>query len=716
MFIMLRVASAARLHACSSLRRTCATTVRVCSLVATTALLVGFRPAAAQSTTQTSSQPTIAPADWPSYGRDRGGSRYSPLTQITRDNVSRLAVAWRFSTGEAGVTYATGRHTSFEATPLVVHGTMYVSTPLGRVFALDAATGRERWRYNASVVRAAKFGDFTNRGVSYWVDPSAARSAACHARIILATIDARLIALDATTGNPCQAFGDGGVVDLRVGLRTAPHEFEEYEVTSPPAIVGGVIVVGSAIADNGRTDAVSGEVRGYDARTGVLKWTFNPVPQDPRDPAYETWKGANAHRTGAANAWSVIAADTARGMVFVPTSSPSPDYYGGERLGDNRYASSVVALRAATGQVVWSFQTVHHDLWDYDNAAPPALVTVRHGGRSIDAVLEATKTGMLYVLDRDTGKPIVPVEERQVPRSHVPGEIASPTQPFSAIVLSPQSIDPSEVFGADSADRADCRTLLAGLRHEGIFTPPSIEGTLMMPSNIGGAHWGGVAFDPARQLAIVPVNNIAAVAQLIPRETYRAIIDTLRNDGGWEYAPMRGTPYGMRRKLLLSPKGVPCTPPPFGALVAVNLETGKVAWHVPLGTPGPMAANRHAEKPVASASAGVSRSSFGVRGPADADSAALHALGSPNLGGGIVTAGGLVFVAATVDHRIRAFDVETGRELWEGLLPAGGKATPMTYSAGGRQFVAIAAGGDGGVFGKADELVVFALPPAVNNF
>jgi quinoprotein glucose dehydrogenase len=344
------------------------------------------------------------------------------------------------------------------------------------------------------------------------------------------------------------------------------------------------------------------------------------------------------------------------------------------RLGDNRYANSVVALRAATGAVVWSFQTVHHDLWDYDNASPPALVTVKRGGRAVDAVLQATKTGMLYVLDRDTGTPVVPVEERPVPDSDVPGEVASPTQPFSQIVLSPHAIAPDDAFGADSADRAACRATLAGLRHGGIFTPPSLQGTLAVPSNIGGAHWGGVAFDPTRQLAIVPVNTVAAVVQLIPRDGF----DHARMEDGWEYAAMKGTPYLMRRRILLSPRGVPCTPPPFGALVAVNVETGTTAWRVPLGTPGPLGA--------------------------------LGALGSPNLGGAITTAGGLVFIGATLDARFRAFDVDTGRELWSAPLPAGAKATPMTYAVNGRQYVAIAAGGDGKVFGKSDEIVVFSLP------
>ncbi len=665
-----------------------------------TMLLAGCAPPAGRAA---SLGPAAAPTDgdWPAYGRDRGGERFSPLAQIDRGNVATLREAWRFSTGEAGPGYETERRTSFEATPLVVAGTMYFSTALGRVFALDAATGAERWRFNPGVARVAGFGDFTSRGVSYWVDPSAPRGARCSARIFVATIDARIIALDAAAGGTCPSFGDGGSIDLRRALRNAPFEYEEYEVTSPPAVVNGVLVVGSAVADNNRTDAASGEVRAFDARTGAKRWSWDPVPQDSTDPAYSTWRGAAAHRTGAANAWSVIAADSARDLVFVPTSSPSPDYYGGLRLGDDRYANSVVALHASTGTVAWSFQTVHHDLWDYDNAAPPLLATINHGGRNVDVVMEATKTGMLYVLDRDTGIPVFPVEERAVPRSTIPGEEASPTQPFSSLpALSPHRLTADDAFGADSTDRASCRATIASLRNEGIFTPPSTEGTLVVPANIGGAHWGGLAYDPARALVVVPVNEVAAQVQLLPRAVEHSM-----NEPGWEYAEMRGTPYMLRRRILLSPAGVPCTRPPFGSLVAVSLATGTIAWRVPLGTPRP-------PKPLPAAQSAVgeqARSGLTSIGQGAADSA-LAALGSPNLGGAIVTAGGLVFIGATIDQRLRAFDVETGRQLWQALLPAGGKATPMTYMAGGRQYVAVAAGGDGAIFGKGDELVVFALP------
>ena len=650
----------------------------------------------------------VSPAsgDWPAYGRDRGGGRFSPLAQIDRRNVAALAVAWRFSTGEAGPGYETGARTAFEATPLVVGGTMYFSTPLGRVFALDAATGVERWRFNPGVARVAKFGDFASRGVSYWADRSAARGARCAARIFVATIDGRIIALDATGGGTCGAFGDGGSIDLRRSLRNAPFEYEEYEVTSPPAVVNNTIVVGSAVADNNRTEAASGEVRAFDARTGAARWSWDPIPQDSADAAYSTWVGPTAHRTGAANAWSVIAADSARDLVFVPTSSPSPDYYGGARLGDNRYANSIVAIHAATGRVAWSFQTVHHDLWDYDNASPPLLATVRRDGRDVDVVMQATKTGMLYVLDRDSGRPVFPVEERAVPRSTVPGETASPTQPFSTLpALSPHRLTADDAFGADSADRAACRATLASLRNEGIFTPPSVEGTLVVPSNIGGAHWGGLAYDASRHLVIVPVNEIAAAVQLIPRPA-----DGAARAPGWEYAAMRGTPYIMRRRILLSPAGVPCTRPPFGSLVAVSMATGTIAWRVPLGSPRPPApVDAGAQPALDPAPPGQVRSDLTRIAPI-ADAAGLASLGSPNLGGPIVTAGGVVFIAATIDQKVRAFDVETGRELWQAQLPAGGKATPMTYMVNGRQYVAIAAGGDGAFFGKGDEIVVFALP------
>jgi quinoprotein glucose dehydrogenase len=621
--------------------------------------------------------------EWPAYGRDAGGSRSSPLTQISRENVAGLTVAWQYRTGETEARFATRNGTSLEVTPIFVAGTLYLSTPIGRVIALDPVSGTERWVFDPQIDRAIDYGDFTNRGVAAWLDPAAAADAPCRRRIFVAPIDGRLIALDARDGKPCSGFGQSGTVALKPALRVGPFEPPAYEVTSPPVVVGDVVITGSAIADNSRLAPASGEVQAFDARTGARRWTWDPIPQDPKDAAFETWRDGSARKTGAANVWSVMAVDEARGLVFAPTSSPAPDYYGGARLGSNRYASSIVALRAATGAVAWHFQTIHHDLWDYDNASPPALVDVTSGGQRVPAVLQANKSGHLFVLHRETGAPLFSVEERPVPRSTIPGEEAWPTQPFTTTIppLSPQSIRPDDAWGVDATEREACRTRMAALRNEGVFTPPSLEGTLVLPSNIGGAHWGGVAVDTSREIAVVPVNRLAAMVQLIPMsQLTEDEANRLEAKTGDQYTHMVGSPYVMRRGFLLSSKGLPCSPPPWGALVAIDLRTGAKRWDVPLGQmPTPEGTLLSAD------------------------------WGSPNLGGPIVTAGGLVFIGATLDRRIRAFDIESGKVLWTADLPAGGKATPMTYAAAGRQFVVIAAGG-GGRFGKGDHIIAFALP------
>jgi quinoprotein glucose dehydrogenase len=621
-----------------------------------------------------------SPSEWPTYGRDPGGSRYSPLRQITPDNVARLTTAWTYHTGEVGPAPQRGAAPALETTPIMVDGTLYVSTPLGRVIALDPATGAERWKFDPAVNRNAGYGDFNNRGVSTWLDTSASSGAVCRRRIFIATIDARLFALDAATGRACASFGRNGSVDLRAGLRIAPFEFSAYEQTSPPAVVNDVIVVGSAIADNSRPDPAGGEVRGFDARTGALRWTWHPIPQDSADPAFRTWEPGSPARTGAANVWTIITADPPRDLVFVPTSSAAPDYFGGLRKGENRYANSIVALRASTGQVIWHFQTVHHDIWDFDNASPAALTTVTRNGESIPAVLQATKTGMLFVLHRETGEPLFRVEERPVPASDMPDESASPTQPFTAVTppLVPHRISTADLWGATASDLAACQTARANLRNEGPFTPPSRRGSLVVPSNIGGAHWGGVAADETRGIAVVPVNNLAAIVQLIPREGFnRSSYAGESPQYDWQFTTMNGTPYVMRRRLFMSPNGLPCTKPPFGSLVAVSLSDGSIRWSVPLG---------HIRQAMQT-------------GPS----------GAPNLGGPMVTASGLVFIGATLDRGFRAFDIENGNELWHTPLPAGARATPMTYEAGGRQFIVIAAGG-GGRFGDGDAIIAFALP------
>jgi quinoprotein glucose dehydrogenase len=605
-----------------------------------------------------------SPADggWPSYGRDPGGQRYSPLTSINRENVASLRVAWTFHTGD---TYQPkrGRATAFEATPIYVDGTLYIGTPLGRVIALDPVTGKERWSYDSKVPRDAGFGDFANRGVSTWKPVSGAR------RIYIATIDARLIAVDASTGKAIAGFGDNGVVNLRTGLRIPVRDFSDYEETSPPAIVGDTVVVGSGVADNGSVTQPSGEVRGFDAATGKLKWTWHPM--------------AGAKAPGAANTWSVIAADPARGLVFLPTTSPSPDYYGGERPGDDRDANSIVALRAATGERVWAFQTVHHDLWDYDVAAPPILFDVHRNGRTIPAVATGPKSGSFFILNRETGEPIFGVEERRVPQSDVPGEKASPTQPFPIAPrpLAPQKFSVDELTAGPEADRQWCRAELSKLRNEGVFTPPSIRGSLMVPGNIGGMAWGGAAFDAQHRLLIVPTNNVMAEVRLIPRAEFRGQAEEGRRlNGDWEFAEQAGTPYGMARRIARAPGGLICTPPPYGTLNAIDADTGDVKWTVPIGqVPG----------------------------------GAPPSFGSPVLGGPIVTAGGLVFMGGTFDAVIRAFDVTNGKQLWKGDLPTSARSTPMTFRGpDGKQYVVISAGGHGipGMAPLSDSLVAFSLP------
>jgi len=615
--------------------------------------------------------------EWLYYGHDPGGQRFSPLTIINRSNVKSLKVAWTFRTGDAYAPKNGSKPTQFEATPLYVDGVLYLGTPLGRVIALDPLTGAQHWSYDPHVDKDKGYGDYANRGVSTWKSPNRQR------RIYIATIDARLIALGAATGKPCADFGDNGVVDLRNGLRIAPHWYSDYEETSPPAIVGNTIVIGSAVADNGSTAQASGEVRAFDAITGKLKWSWDPIPQDPHAVGADTWKNGSAARTGAANAWSVIAADPVRNLVFVPTGSASPDYYGGERLGDNLFADSVVALRADTGERVWHFQTVHHDLWDFDVATPPLLFDMHRNGAVVPAIAIGSKTGNLFILNRETGQPIFGVEERPVPQTDVPGEATAPTQPFplKPAPVTTQKMTPDDAWGIDEADRKWCHDEISKLRTGGIFTPPSLQGTLSMPGNVGGQNWGGMAYDPIHDLLVLPQNHFAAEARLIPRADYESLRESRgrKIDGDWEFAPQRGAPYGMMRRFLLSPKRLPCTPPPWGALLAIQASTGEKKWEVPLGQ-------------------------FSPRLPAK--------FGSISLGGPIATAGGLVFIASTLDSAIYAFDSETGQQLWKGDLPTSGKATPMTFQGpDGKQYVVISAGGYGipDLSPLGDYVVAFSL-------
>lgn len=617
--------------------------------------------------------------DWPAYAGDAQGHRYSALNQITSANVQRLEPAWVYRTGDL-----LRRNGRFEATPLLVDGTLFVSSPLGRVSALDPATGAERWTYDARIDLHGDYGDFASRGVSTWLDAAAAAGSPCRRRIYIGTVDARLIALDAATGRPCDDFGSHGTVDLTHDLLNAPEGVGEYEVTSPPAVISGLVIVGSAVGDNNRLDAPNGVIRAYDARSGAEKWSWDPIPRTAGTPGYDTWRGTYAHQTGAANAWSVLSADSARDLVFVPVGSASPDFFGGERLGANQYANSVVALRASTGQVVWAFQVVHHDLWDYDVPAQPVAFTLHRGGRDLPALAVATKMGHLFILDRTTGQPLVPVEERPVPASDVPGEEAWPTQPFPppAYRFVPESLPAADAWGVSPETKEKCRAWIASLRSEGIFTPSSLRGTIHYPGHLGGFNWSGVAIDERDGLLVAPVNRLAMVVTLIPRDSIRAM---RRAHPGTEINGQRGTPYGMMRQTLLGSDRLPCSPPPWGELVAFDLTRGAVRWRVPFGY---------------------------LRGMADQPGG--RALGSISVGGVLVTAGGLVFAAGTLDEHLRAYDLGTGRELWSAPLPAAGHALPMTYLAGGRQYVVIAAGGHDrlGPDRLGDYLIAFAVPGA----
>ena len=637
-------------------------------------ILAGIVCSAIQGLLAQSSRDVRGPVDdWPYYGHDAGGTRYSPLSQINRQNVATLKVAWTFHVGDISDGSGHKKRSGLETTPILVDGTLYLTSGFNRVFALDPETGAQRWVYDPMIEIAGDYGDgLINRGVAAWLDPARAKGKPCGRRIFETTLDARLIALDALTGEPCRDFGNRGQIGLRDVARYIPAQ---YHMTSPPAVIDDVVVVGSAIDDNSRVDMPSGVVRAFDARTGALRWKWEPLP--PNDSESTSASSGKPWRTGAGNAWSVMVVDQERDLVFLPTGSASPDYYGGLRPGDDKWADSVVALRGKTGEFVWGFQLVHHDLWDYDSASPPLLTTVQHDGKTVPVVIQGNKTGFLYVLNRDTGAPVFPVEERPVPQTDVPGEVTSPTQPFPLAppALVPQKLSADDAWGITPEDRQVCRERLKTLRNDGLFTPPSLRGTLSVPGNIGGMNWSGYAYDPQ--------HSLPAGMGLIPADKYWDEVD--KNTENADYAQQSGGPYGLFRTFIFAKAHhLPCAPPPWGTLTAVDMTTGTIRWQVPLGSLAP----GNPAVPV----------------------------GAPSLGGPIVTAGGLVFIAGTlIDPALRAFDAETGKELWKTQLPTSGGATPMTYQTrkkSGKQFLVIAAGGHRGVTEEPqnDSIVAFALP------
>ncbi len=625
-----------------------------------------------------------ATSAWPSYGNDRGGMRYAPLTQIDRDNVRTLEVAWIYHHGDKSKgTREVPSTTAFEATPILANGRLVFCTPFNRVIALDPLTGLELWVFDPGIDRSGKYeNQLVCRGVSAWIDARRSKNEPCQTRIFTGTNDGRLFAIDAETGRRCSEFANGGEYDLNPGAGKQRWK-GEYQVTSPPAIVGDLVVVGSAVADNQRTDAPSGVVRAFDARSGECVWAQDFAPEEYNGP-----KSGAGYALGTPNVWAVISVDEELGLVYVPTGNPAPDFYRGKKSEIDKYGSSVVALEAMTGKIAWHFQTVHHDLWDYDVPAQPALFTFQKNGQDVPALAQATKTGHLFILNRETGKPLIEVDEKPVPQGGAMGEWLSATQPVPRRPppLSVQALKPEDVLAHPVRSiRKRCLELLETMRSDGIFTPPSVRGTVLFPGSGGGLNWSGVAVDPERRILITNATNLAWTVRLFPAVDYRK--ERTRDPQG-EVRPQDGTPFGMTRSFLAMGRlqDVPCNPPPWGLLYAIDLTTGDVKWERKLGD----------------------AQVLGITVAKDA--------GVPSLGGAIVTKSGLAFIAGTVDDAIRAFDVETGKELWHARLPAGGQATPMTYEVDlgngeARQFVVIAAGGQGRARTKiGDTLVAYALP------
>ena len=613
-----------------------------------------------------------AGATWDHYGGDAGGQRFSSAAQITPANVGRLTEAWRVKMDDAAAMGSSAmRASSFENTPILADGRLYACSPFNQVSALDPGTGKQIWRYDPHLDTSIRYpNDFICRGVAF---ARVAQKGKCAARIYMNTADRRLIALDAATGKPCLGFGRGGAVFIAPD--GTPRRKGNIHTTSAPVVSHGVVVVGSSVDDNQRVDELRGTVHAFDAISGKPLWSFDPLG-DEKPP----------FRGGAANVWAPMSVDDARGLVFLPVSSTSPDFWGGARPGNGGFANSVTALDITTGKPVWSFQITHHDEWDYDVASQPTLARVTYQGKTVPAVLQPTKQGLLFTLDRQTGKPVIPVEERKVPQGAVPGDHLSPTQPFPVApkALAASHITPDMAFGLTFWDRGKCRAAIAAARNQGMFTPPSTQGTIVYPFTGGGSNWGGLAFDPVHDIAYVNTSNVLHKVTLIPRKDYAAV---KKASPGIEVSANRGAPFGMKRETLLSPLGMPCNPPPWGQLHAIDMHDGHQLWAVPLGTTQDL-------MPFSQYLLGNS--------------------GTPNMGGPVVTAGGLVFIGAAMDNYLRAFDARTGKEVWKQRLSAGANATPMTYVWKGKQYVVVAVGGHGKLGNRDvrhdDVLIAYALP------
>ncbi|WP_425466415.1 membrane-bound PQQ-dependent dehydrogenase, glucose/quinate/shikimate family [Pseudorhodoferax soli] len=621
----------------------------------------------------------VPAGEWHAYGRTAAGQRHAPLAQITPGNVENLQLAWHYRTGDVRGQPGDPEETTFQATPLKIGERLFLCTPHQSVVALDATTGAQAWRRDLGLPKGLALQHLTCRGLSYQASSSAPE---CPSKLFMPTADGRLLALDPATGKSCSSFGGGrGEIDLWAGMPN--HRPGAYYSTSPVVVTQKLVIVGGTVLDNVSTREQSGVIRAYDIETGALVWNWDSARPDDTAPL----AAGQTYTPNSPNSWSISSVDEALGMVYVPMGNQPPDQWGGNRSeAVERFSSSVVALDLATGRVRWSFQTVHHDLWDYDVPAQPSLVDLEIGGTRVPALVQPTKQGELFVLDRRTGVPVHPVREDPVPQGAAAGDRTAPTQPRSAVSFDPPALTESAMWGATMFDQLMCRIAFRKLRYEGRYTPPSTQGTLVYPGNFGVFNWGGVAVDPQRQSLFATPTMLAFVSQLVPRSDDTALLvqgGQRPQDSLPALNENFGAPFAVKLSAFTSPLGIPCQQPPWGFVAGVDLVTGKTAWMHRNGTVRDLA-------PVP----------LPLR------------MGVPNLGGPLLTASGLAFLSGTLDYYLRAYDATTGREIWKARLPAGGQATPMSYTgADGRQYVVAVAGGHGSLGTKAgDHVMAWALP------
>ncbi|MDQ0126831.1 quinate dehydrogenase (quinone) [Pseudomonas lini] len=633
-----------------------------------------------------SSEPAVTPVaagteqkDWAHWGNTTAGNRFAALDQINKGNIDKLQVAWTFRTGD--IPQSTGAGAEDQNTPLQIGDTVYTCTAYGKVFALDADTGAQRWKFDPQ-------GTAPNwqrcRGLGYSdasATPAAEQPSACTKRLFLPTGDARLIALNAETGQPCEEFGNKGTVDLTTDMGEVKPGY--YQQTSTPLVAGDVVIIGGRVADNYSTGEPPGVVRAYDVRSGELVWAWDPGNPNTtkRPPAGETYT------RGTPNVWSAMSYDAKLGLVYLPTGNATPDFFAGQRTEfDDKWSSSIVAIDVKTGQVRWHFQTTHHDLWDFDLPAQPLLYDVPDDkGGTQPALAQVTKQGEIFLLNRETGVPIARVEERPVPQGNVPGERYSPTQPFSVDMpsIGNQTLTESDMWGATPFDQLMCRIQFKGMRHEGVYTPPGMDRALQFPGSLGGMNWGSVSVDPNTNYMFVNDMRLGLANYMIPRDKIAAGASGIEMG----VVPQEGTPFGAMRERFLSAAGIPCQKPPFGTMSAIDLKTHKLMWQVPVGTvqdTGPLGIRMHLPIPI----------------------------GMPTLGASLATQSGLLFFAGTQDFYLRAFDTGNGNEIWKSRLPVGSQSGPMTYVSPktGKQYILLTVGGARQSPDRGDYVIAYALP------